>query len=186
MSHGQASIQSLLGGLLKNRRLLTSMRRVMIMSLWEQVVGSIVAQKSWPEKVEEGVLYIGVTSHPWAAELHLLKPQILARYRQLVGRSALKDVEFRVARRKGRKAETTPGIALHPMPSEPLQPQPVPQHLLAEIANPEVRDLLTPLFASLRAKREWKREHGWARCTACHRVFHGATCPHCGGCPEIA
>ena len=187
MAHGGASIQALLGGLLKNRHLLASMRRVMVMSLWEQVVGSIVAQKSWPEKVTDGVLFVGVTSHPWAAELQLLKPQILARYRQLLGRAALKDVEFRVARRKSKKDDgASMSIALHPAPHEQLPAHPVPGHLLEDISNPEVRDLLAPVFAKIHAERAWKREHGWARCTSCHRVFHGTICPHCGGCPETA
>ncbi len=172
---------------MKNRRLLGSMRRVMVMSLWEQVVGTIVAQKSWPEKMADGTLYVGVTSHPWAAELHLLKPQILIRYRQLLGRTAIKDVEFRVTRRRARKDEEGAShIVLHPAPNEALSPQPIPGSLLAEIHNPEVRDLLGPVFAKLRAERQWKREHGWAHCTACRRVIHGSVCPYCGGCPEAA
>lgn len=187
MAHGQASIQALLGGLLKNRHLLSSMRRVMVMSLWEQVVGKIVAQKSWPEKVADGVLIVGVTSHPWASELQLLKPQILSRYRQLLGRSALKDLEFHVTRRKARKEDAERmHIVLHPARHEHLQAQPVPGHLLADISNPEVRDLLGPVFAKLRAERTWKHEHGWAHCVGCRRIFHGATCPHCGGSPEVA
>lgn len=184
MAYGQASIQALLGGLLKNRRMLGSLRRVMIMSLWEQVVGKVVAQKSWPEKVADGVLYIGVSSHPWAAELLLLKPQILTRYRQLLGRSALKDLDFRVARRRAHKEEESEQrVILHPPPHETLRPQPLPGQLLADIQNPEVRDLLGPLFAKLRAERQWKHEHGWAHCIACRRVIHGTVCPHCGGCP---
>jgi len=186
MAHGQASIQTLLGGLLKNRRLLGSMRRVMIMSLWEQVVGAVVAQKSWPEKVEDGILHIGVTSHPWASELHLLKPQILARYRQLLGRSVLKDVDFRVGRRRTLKDEDGERrVILHPAPNEVLPPQPVPEQLLAEIHNTEVRDLLGPLFARLSAKRQWKQEHGWTHCTSCHHIIHGEVCPFCGGKTEL-
>lgn len=183
MAHGQATIQALLGGLLKNRQLVSSMRRVMVLSLWEQVVGGLIAQKSWPDKMHDGVLTIGVTSHTWAQELHLLKPQILARYRQLLGRSAIKDVEFRVMRRKARPSGNDDGervAPLHPQRGEVLPPAPVPEHMLATVHNPEVRDLLGPAFARLRAEREWKREHGWARCDACARVFHGAHCPHCG------
>ncbi|HEY3376431.1 MAG TPA: DUF721 domain-containing protein [Armatimonadota bacterium] len=188
MIQGQASIQSLLGGLLKNRQLVASMRRVMVMSLWEQVVGNLVAQKSWPEKVTDGVLTVGVTSHAWAAELALLKPQIITRYRQLLGRSALKDVEFRVGRRKAAHTdETRHLVVLHPQPEERPTPGPVPSNLFAGVSNPEVRDLLGPVFARLRAEREWKREHGWARCGACQRIYHGAACPHCGGThPEAA
>ena len=175
-------MQTLLGGLLKNRQMVASMRRVMVMSLWEQVVGQLVAQKSWPEKVDDGVLNIGVTSHAWATELQLLKPQILARYRQLLGRAILKDVAFRVGRRKAAPSDTVPraAIMLHPLPGERLTAEPVPLTVLSGVSNPEVRDLLTPVFARLRAQREWKREHGWGRCNACERIYHGPNCPHCG------
>lgn len=188
MTQGQASIQLLLGGLLKNRQLVASMRRVMVMSLWEQVVGGLIAKKSWPEKVVDGVLTIGVTSHTWAEELHLLKPQILARYRQLLGRSALRDVEFRVGRRRARKEDGTDrqALALHPAPEVKLPTHPVPGHLLAGVSNPEVRDLLAPHFARLRAEREWKREQGWARCGTCERIYHGPRCPQCGNRPDAA
>jgi predicted nucleic acid-binding Zn ribbon protein len=179
-------MQSLLGGLLKNRQLVSSFRRVMVMSLWEQVVGPLVAQKSWPEKVSDGVLLVGVISHPWAAELQLLKTQILTRYRQLLGRSALKDIEFRVGRRKAQQTTEQQRInALHPAPGEQLVAQPVPGAVLAGVSNPEVRDLLAPVFARLRAEREWKREHGWARCGGCQRIFHGVSCPHCGAPTEV-
>lgn len=187
MAHGQASIQTLLGGLLKNRQLVASMRRVMVLSLWEQVVGNLVAQKTWPERVADGVLVVGVTSHAWASELQLLKPQILARYRQLLGRTVLKDVEFRVGRRKAQAAVgETARVALHASPRELRVPKVTPGNLLAGVSNPEVRDLLTPVFARLRAEREWKREHGWARCGGCQRIFHGTSCPHCGANPEVA
>ena len=185
MAHGQESIQSLLGGLLKNRQLVSSMRRVMVMSLWDQVVGAMIAQKSWPEQMTDGVLNIGVSSHTWAEELHLLKPQILARYRQLLGRSAVKDVQFRVGRRKARRQEDEViHTALHPQRDERLAPHPMPGDLLSSVSNPEVRELLTPMFSRLRAEREWKREHGWARCNQCSRIFNGSNCPHCGGKPD--
>lgn len=162
--------------------MLASMRRVMVMTLWEQVVGDLVAQKSWPEKVNEGVLTVGVTSHTWADQLHLLKPQILTRYRQLLGRSILKDIEFRVSRRKARQVKPA-GMnpALHPSPDEKLTEGPVPGEVFAGVRNPEIRELLGPAFARLRAEREWKQEQGWVRCATCRRVFHGPACPHCGG-----
>lgn len=171
----------MLGGLLKNRHLVTSLRRVMVLSLWEQVVGPIVAQKSWPERVNDGVLVVGVTSHAWAQQLHMLKPQIISRYRQLLGRSALKDVEFRIGRRKARQDDDpSMAVTLHPQPEERLPEPPPPGNLLDGVSNPEVRELLGPRFARMRAEREWKQQHGWERCPACQRIFHGPACPHCG------
>ncbi|MHB9024970.1 MAG: DUF721 domain-containing protein [Armatimonadota bacterium] len=188
MSQGQASLQTLVGGLLKNPKLVSSMRRVMLMSLWPQVVGELVAQKSWPEKVADGVLIVGVVSHAWANELHLLKAQIIARYRKLLGRTSLRDVEFRVQRRKPRGQDEQAGVTptLHPAPHEKLPLQPVPTDLFAGVTNPEVRDVLAPMFARLRAERAWKQQNGWSRCTSCQRIFHGPHCPQCQGTREAS
>ncbi len=174
-------MQSLLGGLLKNKQMVASMRRVMVMSLWEQVVGQLVAKKSWAEKVTDGVLTIGVTSHAWATELQLLKPQILARYRQLLGRSILKDVAFRVGRRKTAPSEsaTSTTAILHPRAGESLPHEVVPSSTFDGVSNPEVRELLAPMFARMCAQRTWKREHGWTRCDACTRIYNGPKCPFC-------
>lgn len=182
MPHGQATIQTLLGELVKNRHLLPSMRRVMALSLWDHVVGNPIARKTWPERVTDGVLTVGVANHAWADELHLLKPQILSRYRQLLGRSAVKDIEFRVGRRRGRRKDeaTARRARLMPAPGEALALAPVPARLLDGVTNPQVRELLAPAFARLRAERDWKHEHGWSRCAACQRIYHGAACPHCG------
>ncbi|HOF86475.1 MAG TPA: DUF721 domain-containing protein [Armatimonadota bacterium] len=186
MQYGQSPIGAIVGGLLKNRHLVADMRRVMILSLWERVVGAPVASKAWPETVEDGVLVVGVTTHAWAQELTLLKPRILARYRQLLGRAALKDVRFRVGRRrKGLGEPVFPPRPLHPAPDERLATEPLPGDLLSDIANPEVRGLLGPAFARLRAEREWKREHGWVRCPACGRIHSRDACPYCDG-SEVA
>lgn len=173
-------MQALLGGLLKNRQMVASMRRVMVMSLWEQVVGQLVAKKSWAEKVTDGVLTIGVTSHAWATELQLLKPQILARYRQLLGRSILKDVEFRVGRRRTVASENAAApVMLHPRAGECRPHEDAPATTLSGISNPEVRELLAPIFSRMCAHRTWKHEHGWARCTRCERIYNGPQCPYC-------
>jgi predicted nucleic acid-binding Zn ribbon protein len=180
MNYGQAPIGNILGGLLKNRHLVADMRRVMVLSLWERVVGELVAKKAWPEGVDDGVLTVAVTTHAWAQELDLLKPQILSRYRQLLGRNALRDVRFRVGRRrKSPEPAPAPIPPLHPTREERLSTEPVPGDLLSDIGNPEVRTLLGPVFARLRAARAWKQEHGWTRCPTCHRVHARAACPYC-------
>jgi predicted nucleic acid-binding Zn ribbon protein len=185
MVQGHSSIQTLLGGLLKNRQLVASMRRVMVLSLWEQVVGALIAHKSWPETVTDGVLTVGVISHAWAEQLHLLKPQVLTRYRQLLGRSVLKDIRFRVGRRRlTAREELTTTPPLHPAPQEALPAAPVPGHLLVGVENAEVRELLGPAFARFQAARAWKHAHGWARCSACGRIFHSGQCPECGADPS--
>ncbi|QPK80224.1 DUF721 domain-containing protein [Corynebacterium lizhenjunii] len=52
---------------------------------WEEVVGSLNAAHSQPEKIEEQVLYISCDSSNWSSNLRLLQRHILARIAQKVG-----------------------------------------------------------------------------------------------------
>jgi hypothetical protein len=98
-----------------------------------------------------------------------------------LGRAILKDVTFRVGRRKAVASATATSetVLLHPRAGEALVSVPLPTSILSGVSNPEVRELLAPVFARLCAQRAWKREHGWAHCSACNRIYHGLRCPDC-------
>ena len=179
----QLKLDAVLGSLLKNKRFAANLRRVMVLTMWKQVVGPLIAQKSWPVRISEGTLHVGVSSHAWCDQLHLLTPQILERYKTLLGRASVKKIEFRVGRRS--KAGGEDPHSLHPLnpPHGEKLPSPPPEtDPLAHITNPEVRASLAPGFARLRATRAWKEAHGWTRCATCGKVHHlSAGCPWCEG-----
>lgn len=178
----QLKLDEVLGALLKNKRFAANLRRVVVLTMWNQVVGPANAQKSWPVRFSDGVLYVGVVSHAWADQLHLLTPQILARYKALPGHAVVKKIEFRFGLR-GRTAENTDPHSLHPLrplSKEELSIPPTTADPLAGITNPEIRTALAPGFARMRATRAWKETHGWTRCETCGKVYHlTAGCPWC-------
>lgn len=49
---------------------------------WKDVVGPLLAEKSRPLKIDNGILYIAVSNNSWMQELVLLKSRIHARYRR--------------------------------------------------------------------------------------------------------
>ena len=49
---------------------------------WKNYVGALLAEKSRPLKIDNGILYVGVSNSSWMQELVLLKSRILKRYRQ--------------------------------------------------------------------------------------------------------
>jgi predicted nucleic acid-binding Zn ribbon protein len=49
---------------------------------WEQAVGTRIARRAQPLRIERGVLYVRVTSAAWANELSLLSSEILAQLEQ--------------------------------------------------------------------------------------------------------
>jgi hypothetical protein len=50
-----------------------------LMEGWARVVGEVVAKKSRPRAVKEGILYIGVESSVWMQELWYRQKQIIER-----------------------------------------------------------------------------------------------------------
>jgi predicted nucleic acid-binding Zn ribbon protein len=56
------------------------MGQASVIEEWEELVGPQIAQVATPESVTaDGVLRVRVATAPWAAELQLMTPRILAR-----------------------------------------------------------------------------------------------------------
>jgi predicted nucleic acid-binding Zn ribbon protein len=181
MPRGEAALNDILGGLIKKRRLGHGIRKALVLTRWAEVVGVAAARKSWPEHLQDGVLTVGVSDHAWLEQLHLLAPQILARYTQVLGKGLVKEIVFHFASRRRKKNTAPPEVVLlHPTAKDRLPVTPLPEQLLAEVADPELRARLAPAFARLRASRAWKEAHGWRTCAGCGGVTHASTCAICG------
>lgn len=66
--------------------------------VWREMVGPQLATRSEPYRVEGQTLFVRVPSAPWAEELFLMKATILKRLAERLGRNAVKDIRFEVAR----------------------------------------------------------------------------------------
>jgi predicted nucleic acid-binding Zn ribbon protein len=61
-------------------------------SLWPEVVGSQIAARSEPTKLESGRLTIRVEGGAWAAELALLGPSLASAVAQFLGHDLVQEV----------------------------------------------------------------------------------------------
>jgi predicted nucleic acid-binding Zn ribbon protein len=69
-----------LSGYLKSSGLQKGVERAAVIEEWSTLVGAQIAAVTTPESVSpEGVLRVRVTTAPWAAELSLMTPKILAK-----------------------------------------------------------------------------------------------------------
>ncbi|MEN6444698.1 MAG: DUF721 domain-containing protein [Candidatus Cloacimonas sp.] len=50
---------------------------------WKEVVGELLASKSYPEKLENGVLFVAVQNNTWMQELILIKDEIISKYKSI-------------------------------------------------------------------------------------------------------
>ena len=63
--------------------------------IWNDVVGEKISKISSPEKVENGILFVGVKSPSWRMELIYLKRDIIHRLNTKIGVNAIKDIIFK-------------------------------------------------------------------------------------------
>jgi predicted nucleic acid-binding Zn ribbon protein len=67
-----------------------------VFSSWDEIVGPVVADHSWPISLVRGVLMIGVDEPIWHTQLTFLQADILERVGAVVGPAAVSRVEVRV------------------------------------------------------------------------------------------
>jgi predicted nucleic acid-binding Zn ribbon protein len=63
-------------------------------SLWNQVVGQRIAGRTEVLRVEDGKIFVLVNSSSWRTELVFMKPKIVQRLNQAVGRRVIEDIVF--------------------------------------------------------------------------------------------
>lgn len=62
---------------------------------WEKIVGPQVAEHATPETFQDGKLVVRTTSTAWAAQLRLLRPQLLRRLTEELGAGVITDLIVR-------------------------------------------------------------------------------------------
>lgn len=60
-----------------------------ILRQWPEVVGPILAERSFPDGYRDGIVWVAVTGSSWAQELRMHRTRILSRLSELAGDSKL-------------------------------------------------------------------------------------------------
>lgn len=89
-----------IGAILKN--LLTDSRKnadaqlMQIWQLWDEVVGSVVAENAQPEAFKGTLLLVRVASSPWAQQLQFMKKDIIDKVNRALGKELVREIRFKV------------------------------------------------------------------------------------------
>jgi predicted nucleic acid-binding Zn ribbon protein len=84
----------ILGDLLAEKGYLTICKENSILLEWDRIVDPKFAAVSKCEKVENGILYVKVSSSPWRQEASYHKHTILERIHREFGCPTIKDIVF--------------------------------------------------------------------------------------------
>jgi len=104
-----AKIGVLLDQLMQNLGLDDRLRQCRALVVWDTVVGPQIAAHTRPHKIREGVMEVCVDQPTWMQQLHLMKPQILARLNAELGDDPLKDIYLRRGKIAARTAPPPSG-----------------------------------------------------------------------------
>lgn len=163
---GTAPLQHLLEGVMSNLDLGPKLKEQLALRAWPQVAGRVVGSHTRAEVVRDGLLIVATDTPAWAQELHMRRPELLAKLEALLGADVVRDIRFRSGFR--RPDEEAP----------PEEPRPADLDLSAGqkeeiegasalITDPELRRKAARAFTSLARVSEWRRARGWRRCGRC-------------------
>lgn len=62
---------------------------------WEVIVGEQISRVAKPQRIDNGVLYVAVSSAPWRAELSMRRREIAEKINAAVGKRVVQDIRFR-------------------------------------------------------------------------------------------
>lgn len=62
---------------------------------WQEVVGEQIAKVTHAQRMENGVLYVSVSTAPWRAELSMQRLEIMRKMNAALGKSVVKEIRFR-------------------------------------------------------------------------------------------
>jgi len=69
--------------------------RYRALAAWAEVVGPRIAAVTIAQRVENGVLFVSVSSAPWRAELTMRRQEIVKKLNDAVGNTIVADIRFR-------------------------------------------------------------------------------------------
>lgn len=66
----------------------------MAVSRWAEIVGERIAEVSEAEKIENGILFVKVSSPVWRSELVFMKSNLISSVNEALAKNIVKDIKF--------------------------------------------------------------------------------------------
>ncbi len=114
---------------------------VRLSSKWPGIVGPLLAGKTAPSKLKNGVLTVMVENHSWAQELQLRKPVLIEGIGAVLGGEKVRDIRFVTGPLPGADREKAAHRKTNDCTFTPLaEPEGI-----SGVGDPETRDILRSL-----------------------------------------
>ncbi len=122
--------------------------------IWNDVVGTAIANNAQPEKIRNGTLFVKVTSPVWLQQLQFMKEMITEKLNQRLKNEVVKTIFFMVGRvdiSANRNDEALDAQAQLGQSNDP--PRPVDEEFLQAIDDPDMREAFKKLLRSFARRK---------------------------------
>ncbi len=96
MARKIARLSSSLDGLLKSYGFGSKLNEYRVFGKWDKAVGAAIALHARPLAVRGTKLSLVVDSPAWMQQLSLMKPQLIEKVNQMLGRDVIKDITLKL------------------------------------------------------------------------------------------
>ncbi len=94
MNNNFIQLGKIVDQLLESYNLQKKVKESSVLTIWQEIVGKKIARITEPIKVQDGKLFIHVSSSSWRNELVLLKPKIKEKIALSIGEKIITDIIF--------------------------------------------------------------------------------------------
>jgi hypothetical protein len=147
------SLQELVKPIFLERKQEAHLTLTAVRSRWGEIVGPELARKTWPLRVQRGVLWVGAPDASWAYQFQFLRSELLQCLVTVLGPSDIRELRFKEAELPAAAAEA-PGDPAAPTALEEAPVDPELAHAAERIADPVLRALFVRSLSKQRRRRE--------------------------------
>lgn len=104
-------LSSTLSSLLRSRGLASRLKEYRIHAQWEKIVGDAIAMHARPLSVRGKKLTVLVDSSTWHQHLSQLRPEIMEKINQVMGRAGIEGIVFKIGELEQPRSTVTAGQA---------------------------------------------------------------------------
>ena len=96
-----AALGTVLQQALKASRIDVDLDAYRLWQQWKDVVGPAIAENTRPEAIKGKLLLVHVSSAPWMQQLQFLKPELIEKLNETIGKEVVGDIRFKIGPMNG-------------------------------------------------------------------------------------
>lgn len=66
-----------------------------VITLWSRIVGEQISRVATAQRIENGILFVSVSSSSWRAELTMRRNEIMRKINETMGQQVVREIRFR-------------------------------------------------------------------------------------------